>query len=57
MGIFLGKNGYEENRRGTKREGVGQGWTGSLELTDANYYIQRVDKQQGPTVQPRELCS
>ena len=37
MGIFLGKNGYEENRRGTKREGFGQGWTGSLEL--ANYYI------------------
>ena len=30
--------------------GVGQGWTGSLELADANYFIYIVDKQQGPTV-------
>ena len=27
---------------------VGEGWIGSLGLTDANYY--RTDKQQGPTV-------
>ena len=46
----MGKSTYEENRRGAKREGVGQGWTGSLELADANYFIYRVDKQQGPTV-------
>ena len=30
---------------------VGEGWTGSLELADANYnIIYRINKQQGPTV-------
>ena len=31
-------------------EGLGEGWSGSLGLEDANYYIYRNDKQQGPTV-------
>ena len=30
--------------------GVGEGWIGSLWLADANSYIYRMDKQQGPTV-------
>ena len=29
---------------------VGEGWVGSLGLVDANYYIYRLDKQQGPAV-------
>ena len=29
---------------------VAEGRTGSLGLADANYYIYRMDKQQGPTV-------
>ena len=33
-------------QRGT---GVGEGWTGSLGLVDANHYY-RMNKQQGPTV-------
>ena len=33
-----------------------EGRTGSLGLAEANYYI-RMDKQQGPTVQHRELYS
>ena len=33
---------------------VGEGWIGSLGLANANYYIQ-MDKQQGPTVQHKEL--
>ena len=37
--------------------GVGERWTGSLGLADKNYYIQKIDKQQGPTVQHRELYS
>ena len=28
---------------------IGAGWTGSLGLVDANYYL-RMHKQQGPTV-------
>ena len=32
-------------------------WIGSLELADANYYIYRMDKQQSPTIQHRELYS
>ena len=28
---------------------VEDGWSGSLGLADANYYIYRMDKQQGPT--------
>ena len=33
------------------------GWTGSLGLVDANYYIYpfRMDKQRGPTAEHREL--
>ena len=31
--------------------GVGEGWIGSMIFT--NYYIHLMDKQQGPTVQPR----
>ena len=36
-----------------------EGWTGSLGLADANYYIQTgtTTKQQGSTVQHRELHS
>ena len=34
----------------------GNGWIGSFGLADANYYY-RMDKQQGPTVQHRELYS
>ena len=34
-----------------------EGWTGSLGLADANYYIFRMDKQQGPTVEHREIYS
>ena len=34
-----------------------EGWTGSLGLADENCYIQRMDKQQDPTVQQRELRS
>ena len=29
---------------------AGEGWIGSLSLADANYYVQRMNKQQGPTV-------
>ena len=35
---------------------LGEGWIGSLGLADTNYYI-RMDKQQSPTVQSRELYS
>ena len=31
-------------------EWVREEWIGSLGLVDANYYIYRMDKQQGPTV-------
>ena len=34
---------------------VGEGWTGSLGLLDANY--DRMEKQRGPTAQHRELYS
>ena len=34
---------------------AGEGWIGSMGLADANYYLQRMEKQQGPTVQHREL--
>ena len=37
-------------------EAMGEGWIGSWELTDANI-IDRMDKQQGPTVKHRELYS
>ena len=37
--------------------GVGEGWIGSLGSADENYYIERMDKQQGPTVEHRELYS
>ena len=41
-----------------KRREVGKGWIGSLGLADANNnIIYRMDKQQGPTVQHRELYS
>ena len=33
-----------------KGQGEGEGWTGNLGLVDANYYIYRMDKQQGATV-------
>ena len=29
--------------------GMEEGWTRSLELADANYYIYNMDKQQVPT--------
>ena len=39
-------------------KGLQEGRTGSVGLTDANYYIYRMDKQHGPTtVQQRELYS
>ena len=37
-------------------KGLGEGQTGSLGLVDENYN-NRLDKQQGPTVQNRELYS
>ena len=36
---------------------VGAGWIESLGLADAKYYIYKMDKQQGPTVEHRELYS
>ena len=33
-----------------------EGWTGNLELLEANYFY-RMDKQEGPTVQNRKLHS
>ena len=30
--------------------GMGEGWLRKFGLADANYYIYRMDKQQGPTV-------
>ena len=40
-----------------ERCGVREGRSGSLELADANWYLQRMNKQQGPSVQHRELYS
>ena len=34
----------------SRGSGVGEEWFGSLELADANYYIYRIDNQQGPNV-------
>ena len=39
-----------------RRRGLGEGWSGSLGLADVSF-IYRMDKQQGPTVQHRELYS
>ena len=33
----------------------GMEWIGSQSLADVNHYLYRVDKQQGPTMQHREL--
>ena len=38
-------------------EGGGEESIGNLELTNANSYIYRMDKQQGPTVSYRKLYS
>ena len=32
-------------------EGGGEGWIGNSGVADANNYIERVDKQQGPIAQ------
>ena len=37
--------------------GLGEGQTGSLRLADANYFINRMGKQQDSIVQHRELYS
>ena len=48
-------NRYREQICGYQRgEEIGQGWTRSLELVDANY---RMDKQQSPIALQRELYS
>ena len=39
------------------RECWGEEWTGRLGLADVNCYIQKLDKQQGPTMQHRKLYS
>ena len=35
----------------------GEGWIESFGLADVNYYIYRMDKQEGPIVWHRELYS
>ena len=47
---------YREQTYGWE-EGHGEEKVGSLGLADTNYYIYGMDKQQGPTVQHRELYS
>ena len=36
---------------------VEEGWSESLALADANSHINTMDKQQGPTIQHRQLYS
>ena len=51
------KETHREQAGGCHRGGeVGEGWNRSLALVDATI-IYRMDKQQGPTVQHKELYS
>ena len=43
--------------KGKGRRGLVEGWSRTLGLADVSYYIYRMDKQQGPTVQHNELHS
>ena len=54
MNLFAGQEQRRRHREqtcGCQGGGRGgEGWVGSLGLVDANYYIYRLDKQQGPAV-------
>ena len=41
---------HREQTFGSQGEGGWEEWTRSLGLVDTNYFIYRMDEQQGPTV-------
>ena len=46
---------WKERTAGGRRRG--EGWIESLRLANANWYMYRIDTQQSPTAQHRELHS